>query len=162
MINNTLLTFIFVKMKKNRALLPLILVSLMALFTTVNIFAQTMNMELDDQGPTPSGTEYYFVHLLYVEEHIGGEINELEILSGAYQSFSANTYYPDGTIQVSFTADVPDDVEAKIYRVKFRVVRDNSSPPVTPYIAEGDGYSEFCNSDMFYDVLGFAGFVTLN
>lgn len=124
--------------------------------------AQYLNISINDQGSSPSVGEQYYLQIMYVEENDNGNISYISITSGAYQSFSSSTYYPNGTITpVYFSADVPDDIYSKNYRVYIRMCRD-TNPPSIPYIVEGDGWSASLNSDDFYSASGIDIDVTLN
>lgn len=125
--------------------------------------AQYMKIQLNDQGSSPQAGEHYYIQIDYVEVLNNGiVISTIPIASGANQDFgSATAYYPDQEIPCYFTANVPYDVTAKIYRVKFRLIRDEY-PPSAPYVASGTNYSEECNSEMFYAVSGFDASGDLN
>ncbi len=123
----------------------------------ISIQAQTMYINLNDLGPTAQPGEYYYVQILYVENIQNSD--QYIITSGGYQyTNQAYNMYPNDIWPVSFTAGIPMDIDAKIFRVRFRICRDSSNPPTIPYIAEGDDYSVLLNSSDFYSAGGFIGY----
>jgi hypothetical protein len=136
--------------------LALLIFSLM--FCVTFSSAQLMNINLNDQGPTPGSNEIYYVHLYQVDVAGGTPV---AISSGADQTFST-TNYPNGVLQVYFSAGIPNDEYEKIYRVKFKIQRRLNVPPYTVIVRGDPDYSEWCNSDMFYSAIGFTGYGILN
>ena len=143
-------------MKTKQIFGSLIVVSLFTIYS-ISIQAQNMYINLNDQGPQAQPGEYYYVLIMYVENTQNQD--QYTINSGGSQfTNQAYSLYPNNTWMVSFTAGIPTDVESKIFRVRFRLVRDDSYPPVIPYIAEGDDYSVMLNSSDFYSAGGFIGY----
>ena len=142
-------------MKTKQIFGSLIVVILLTIYS-ISIQAQNMYIKLNDQGPQAQPGEYYYVLIMYVENTQNQD--QYTINSGGSQfTNQAYSLYPNNTWMVSFTAGIPTDVESKIFRVRFRLVRDDSYPPAIPYIAEGDDYSVMLNSSDFYSAGGFIG-----